>query len=330
MIKSAFVASEEMLSYVYARGRAERIAGKTDLLPKLIAPGGIDENLGLLADREVIFSTWGFPALTTSQIDAMPNLRAVFYAAGTVQYFARPLLERGIAVVSAWAANAIPVAEFASAQIILAMKGYFYNIRHHRAVGASNPPRHRGPGSYGDTVALLGAGMIGRKVIELLKRHSLSVIVFDPFLSDASADALGVRKVSLDEAFSAGLVVSNHLANNARTAGTITGAHIRSMRPRATFINTGRGATVREMEMIDALAARPDLTALIDVTDPDYPHRRLEWNSLPNVWLSDHIAGAEGDEVVRMADFMIEEFERWQHDLPLEYAVTLEMLETMA
>jgi len=52
--------------------------------------------------------------------------------------------------------------------------------------------------------------------------------------------------------------------------------------------------------------------------------------TLPNVQLSTHIAGALGDEVVRMADYCLEEFAAWERGEPLRYAVTPAMLETMA
>ena len=96
------------------------------------------------------------------------------------------------------------------------------------------------------------------------------------------------------------------------------------------FINTGRGATVAQDEMIAVLRQRPNLTALLDVTNPEPPLPDSPLHELLNVHLSTHLAGSIGDEVVRMADYMIDEFERWARGEPLRYAVTLEMLETMA
>ena len=62
---------------------------------------------------EFIFSTWGMPAFTEEEIKScLPSLKAVFYGAGTVQTFARPFLNCGVKVFSAWAANAVPVAEY--------------------------------------------------------------------------------------------------------------------------------------------------------------------------------------------------------------------------
>ena len=77
------------------------------------------------------------------------------------------------------------------------------------------------------------------------------------------------------------------------------------------------------------LRARPDLTALVDVTDPEPPARDSELWSLPNLVMSPHIGGTIGDEVPRLADVAIEEYEAWHSGRPLRYQVTREVLETM-
>lgn len=327
--KAALLAPPETAARVYGPEQRARLETLVALHPEVITPAQLDTLLPALAETEVLFSTWGMPCLTEAQLDALPNLKAVFYAAGSVQGFALSLLERGITVVSAWLANAVPVAEFTLAQVLLASKGYFRNAREfhttHEFRGA-----HRGPGAYGETVALLGAGAVGREVIRLLKPFSLKILVFDPFLSAESAQALGVEKVGLDEAFERGIVVSNHLANNERTRGMLTGAHFEKLRPGATFINTGRGQTVREDELLAVFRARPDLTALLDVTWPEpAPSDSPLWD-LPNARLSTHLAGSTGNEVRRMADWCLDELVRWQAGEPLRSAVTLAMLETMA
>jgi phosphoglycerate dehydrogenase-like enzyme len=155
-----------------------------------------------------------FQAQVLAHLDALPSLRAVFYAAGSVQSFARPLLERGVTVVSSWAANAVPVAEWTLAQILLANKGYWRNL-----AGASSPLTRTGAfvgaGNFGTAVSLLGAGQIGRRVAEFLRPFALRVQVFDLFLAREDAARMNVEQVSLEEAFAAGSVVSNHLANTA-------------------------------------------------------------------------------------------------------------------
>ena len=103
-----------------------------------------------------------------------------------------------------------------------------------------------------------------------------------------------------------------------------------AMRQDATFINTGRGATVVEDDMISVFRERQDLTALLDVTAPEPPKPDSPFYEMSNIHLTTHIAGSLGDEVVRMADYSIEEFQAWEQGRPLRYAVTREMLSTMA
>ena len=66
-------------------------------LSEIINKANIEENKDFLSDCEIAFSTWGMPKFTEEEIEKyMPKLKAVFYSAGTVQYFARPFLKKGI------------------------------------------------------------------------------------------------------------------------------------------------------------------------------------------------------------------------------------------
>ncbi len=324
----------DSIERVYGQGRREIVASLCRLHNAVVMPQTLEADLkqhaGALSQVEVIFSTWGMPRLSAAQLDRLPTLRAVFYAAGSVQGFARPLLERGIVVVSAWRANAVPVAEWTLAQILLSNKGFWRNARDCSSFEGRTQRPFSGRGNFGATVALLGAGAVGRSVIEMLRPFALKVVVFDPFLGEADARALGVELVSLQEAFERGAVVSNHLANNPQTVGMLRAEHFARMAPDAVFINTGRGATVDEDGLIRVLRERPDLTALLDVTWPEPPAADSPLYGLPNAHLTSHLAGSIGDEVVRMADYVIEEFRAWQQGRPLRYAVSLEQLDTMA
>lgn len=282
---------------------------------------------------EFIFSTWGMPVFTEEEIKScFPSLRCVFYGAGTVQKFARPFLARGVKVFSAWAANAVPVAEMTTAQIVLANKGYFVSSRVYRKEGvyAANAVFKRCNGNYGETVGIIGAGMIGSLVIGMLKAYRLKVLVFDPFLSDEKAAELGVVKCSLEELFARAFVVSNHLANNEQTRGMLNYDLFRRMRENAVFINTGRGAQVVEDDLVRILREREDLTALLDVTDPEPPVEGHPFYALPNCLLTPHIAGSAGDEVARMGEYMLEECKAYLSGTSTRYEVTEKMLETMA
>ena len=321
---------EDLLTHVYPESRIHRLKALADVHPVIVGKENLDDQLPELSEVEYIFSTWGMPRLRSAQIKQMSALKMVLYGAGTVKYFAEPLLQQGIRVVSAWAANGIPVAEFTVAQMTLASKGYFGLTRRLMSEGASAWKPTKAQGNYEVELSILGAGMVGREVIRRLSYHNANILVFDPFLSEADAKKMGVTLVGLSEAFERGYVVSNHLANVPETENMLRREHFLSMSTGSTFINTGRGMTVDEAGMIEALKTREDITALLDVTRQEPAAEDSPLYQLNNVWLSPHIAGSIGREVVRMADFVLDEFERELKGEPLLYEVTLEQLPTMA
>jgi len=189
---------------------------------------------------------------------------------------------RGIQLSSAWAANAVPVSEYTLAMILFGLKSGWQHALACRAQHSF--VRLPAAGAFGSTVGLVSLGMVGRMVLERLKPFAVHVLAYDPYVGAIEAAALGVELVALDELFRRSDVVSLHTPWLAETVGLITGAHLASMKPYATFINSARGAVVREDEMIAVLQARPDLCAVIDVT---YPHEPPLADSLlyslPNV-----------------------------------------------
>jgi len=307
--------------------------------PEQLALGEIRTNEQLtsgepMPEVEVIFSTWGMARLTTEQIAyLLPNLKAVFYAAGTVQYFARPFLERGVRIFSAWAANAVPVAEWALGQILLANKGFFQLDRRYRREGfeAACAYASHFEGNYDVKVGLLGAGMVGRKLIELLKPFRLEILVFDPFLSEEAAAELGVTKTSLEEIFETCPIVSNHLANNAQTKGMLGYDLFSRMSPWGVFINTGRNGQVVVPDLIRAMNEEPGRMAVIDVTDPEepLPAGHPLWDC-ENILITPHRAGSQRREIYRMGAYMFEEYERMTQGREVRYEVSEAMLATMA
>ncbi len=318
----------ENISRVYSKETTEKV----DLDPKIYCKEDIIGNKRF-ADTEFIFSTWGMPQFTEQEIkENLPNLKGVFYAAGSVQYFARPFLNCGVKVFSAWAANALPVAEYVMSAILLSCKGFLPLCRKMSEGDGADARAHRTDfrGNFGENVGIIGAGMIGKRVIELLKPFKLNVMVYDAFLPDSQAEELGVTKCSLETLFENCYVISNHLADNEQTKGMLNYSLFAKMRKNATFINTGRGAQVVEEHLAKVLNERPDITALLDVTIEEPPRSEHPFYALKNCFLTPHIAGSNGDEVHRMAEYMIEEFFRVISNEPTKYEVTPKMLDTMA
>jgi len=334
MKKAVFLGSRDKISEVYSAEVIGKLSEKLDVFPHVIAKATLGEYRDVLREADYVFSTWGMPHFTGEEIRAcLPRLKAVFYAAGSVQGFAREFLEEGVQVFSAWAANGVPVAEYTFAQILLASKGFFTKL-HRPSMGNVWDNRDPGivyPGNYEIRIGVIGAGMIGKMVIERLKTLGRTdILVFDPFLPDEKAEQLGVKKTGLDEIFAECDVITNHLANNPQTVGILNRRCFDAMKPHAVFINTGRGAQVVEDDMIAALYAVPTRTAVLDVTDPEPPRPDSPLYTMENVFLTPHIAGSIGNEVHRMAEYMYEEFCALEAGQPTRYSVTAEMLETMA
>ena len=104
-----FGSNQQQFSKVYTPEVLRELSAYGELSP-IINKNNITQHREFLNGCEIAFSTWGMPQFTKEEIaEYMPDLKAVFYSAGTVQYFARPFLESGIKVYSAFAANAVPV-----------------------------------------------------------------------------------------------------------------------------------------------------------------------------------------------------------------------------
>jgi phosphoglycerate dehydrogenase-like enzyme len=334
-VKAVFLAQSDnsFIRRVYDETTRSRLGEKAVFHPEFIHPQNAAHYADELREVEAAFSTWGIPDFSEEALRTyFPNLKALFYAAGSVQRFARPFLSRGITVMSSWAANAVPVAEYVAAQILLANKGYFLTSRLYKQDNYTEAKSavNMYPGNYKARVGIIGTGMVGRRVIGILRNYYVDIDVFDPFLSDSVAEQLGVRKTDLYQIFSHCDTISNHLANLSATVGMLNKEHFDRMLPHATFINTGRGAQVVEEDLIRALKEVPTRSAVLDVTNPEPVDKNSELLRLNNVILTPHIAGSLGREVARMGIYAADEFERYIANEPFQYQVTEDMLATMA
>ena len=326
-----FGTNQRQFSKVYTPEVLERLAEYGELSEKINIKN-LEQNREFLSDCEIAFSTWGMPKFTAEQIkEYMPKLKAVFYSAGTVQYFAKPFLESGVKVFSAFAANAVPVAEYTFAQISLASKGYFQAAKNYRPLfPRSFTFANASTGNFGCKVGLVGLGAIGCMVAERLRALDVEVYAYDPFVSQEKAAEYGVTLIGLEELFSQCDVISNHLANKPELKNVFNGKLFRKMKKYSTFINTGRGAQVAEYSLALSLLLHPSRTFVADVIKNEYfPYiNPLFW--CPNAVLTPHIAGSTGKEPQRMAYYMMEEMERFTKGEATKYEVTLEALARMA
>lgn len=330
------VKTKEKLNSVYTKNEVE--SNLQTLLPvEIYTKEDVIKNKDAFSQVKYVFSTWYMPTFTESEVkEYFPVLEAVFYAAGTVKYFAEPFLKNGIKVFSATRANGIAVAEFAAAQILLANKGYFQAQKECKrpffklSYKKARQYTFSKTGNYNAKVGLIGAGAVGSRVVELLKHYKLDIYVTDPYVSEERIHALGATKVELPELFRNCDVISNHLPDIPETKCELNYSLFVTMKPAATFINTGRGAQVLEKDLVQALKEQPHRCAVLDVYshEPLWPWSPLNWRK--NVFLTPHIAGSTSQEEQRMAEYMFDAYKDYIAGKQNINEVTIEMLARMA
>lgn len=324
MYKGIYILGETSYSDIYPERVRQKIESRVNMITQAYTSQSIAESLDVLQDVEVLFSGWGAPKLDEAFLKAAPRLKMVFYGAGSVKgMVTEAFWKRGIRLTSAYAANAIPVAEYTVSQIVFALKNGWRLSRAYQDPKTNRGMRAAFPvvGTFGSTVGLISLGMIARQVCQRLQAYDMNVIAYDPFATREQAEALGVQLCTLDELFERADVVSLHAPWLEETVGMITGEHFRRMKPGATFLNTARGAIVREPEMIEALQERPDLFAILDVTYPEPPVDDSPLYTMPNVVLTPHIAGSLGNEIARMGMYMADELGRYLAGEPLAWEI---------
>lgn len=296
--------SPEVFDLLFDDARLQRLRALTPA-----SSLAIDE--GDLSDTEILLTSWGAPRLDADLLDRMPRLRAVVHAAGSVQQLVSDeLWERGITVTSAADANAVPVAEYTFATIILAFKRAFVHMRSPSTVlewrDLVGSTRY---GSVGRTVGIVGFSRIGRRVVRMLHQlDGIRIIVADPFVSPQIVADAGAELLALDDMLGEVDVLSLHAPALPETRHMIGAAELAALHDGATVINTARGWILDH----DALLAECEsgrLDAVLDVTEPDPLPTDSPLRKLANVALTPHIAGSMGNEARRLADSALDDVE---------------------
>ena len=287
----------------------------------------------ILSEITVMVTGWGCPRIDKAVLARAPNLRLIAHAAGTVKSFIAPeVFDAGIVVTNAAAANAIPVAEFTLAAMLFANKhvfGFREMYRSNRDQTHAEQLTDRPVGNWRKTVGIVGLSRIGRRVIELLRPFDLSVLVHDPYLSEADAEALGLLNLPLDDLLGRVDVLSLHAPALDSTRHMIDERRLTMLRDGSTLINTARGSLVDQAALTRELVSGR-ISAVIDVTEPEVLPATSPLYDLPNVLLTPHIAGAIGRERERLGEMAVAEVERFLKGVPLAHQVTAATLHLQA
>ncbi|OPG03194.1 hydroxyacid dehydrogenase [Streptomyces sp. GKU 895] len=289
-----------------------RLRESVDIDDGLVAEDFTDPRVReVLARTEILVTGWGCPRLDPAVLDAAPELRAILHAAGSVKGFTAPeVWRRGITVSSAAVANALPVAEYTLAMILLAGKDAL--TARERLRGTRAHPGWGvvpGIGNLGRRVGVIGASRIGRRLLELLRPFDLRPALADPYVDTARAAELGVPLLELDDLLRTSDIVTIHAPDTPETRHLIGRRELALMPDGATLINTARGGLVDHEALVAELRSGR-LNAVLDVTDPEPLPAGSPLYDLPNAFVTPHLAGSQGNELARLGATVAEEAAR--------------------
>lgn len=282
---------------------------------------GLKEYMG--EPEEVIAHVGAAPILVThlaplsaTMFKAMPDLRLVAVSrGGPVNIDMGAAAGHGVTVVNTPGRNASAVAEFTIGAIIAETR----NIT--KGHDALRRGEYRGDLYRADvtgkelsemTIGVIGYGNVGTKVVRLLRAFGCRILVTDPYVQLAPADAAGgVAMVELDQLLAESDVVSLHPRVTEETRGMLDAKAFAAMKPGAVVVNTARGPLMDYDALYHALTEGSLRGAMLETfsiepTPPDWPLLQL-----PNVTLTPHIAGASIKTVRIAATKAAEEVRRW-------------------
>jgi D-3-phosphoglycerate dehydrogenase len=260
-----------------------------------------DEIIEQCKDADILVYTGLYTPFTERVLSHLPKCQLIArYGIGMDSVDLAAATKHGI-VVSNAAEYCVPeVADHATALILsLARRVTMLDrfVREGKWAGATT---HTGPIVRLSTqsVGFVGFGRIGRHAARNMGNIFGQLLAYDPFVSQAQADAFGVKIVSLDELLAQADYVSVHTPLMPETRGLIGAAELAKMKKNAFLINTSRGPVVDEAALIDALRNKQIAGAALDVFDPeplvdDSPLRQMD-----NVILTPHTAAYSEEAIV--------------------------------
>ena len=219
--------------------------------------------------------------------------------------------KRGIRIVNAPGRSAPAVADMAVGLMLAEMKDI---ARGHKSlmdgVWTKNYP-NTNPLNIRDmrrcTIGIVGAGQIGRKVIDRLRGFGSRIIVYDPFLSKNDVEAMGYTAVTLEDLLKQADIVSLHLRLSEKTEKFMGEKEFSLMKPTAYFINTARAGLVDEEALVEALKNRKIQGAGLDVFQKEPLPSDSPFLRLDNVTLTPHMAGSSADTFANSVELVRDE-----------------------
>jgi D-3-phosphoglycerate dehydrogenase len=232
-------------------------------------------------------------------IAAAPNLKVVARAGvGLDNVDIKAATTAGVMVVNAPTSNIISAAELTVGHI-LSLARHIPAAHASLAAGTWKRSAYTGVELYEKTVGIIGLGRIGALITQRLQAFGVQVIAYDPYVTTARAQQLGVELVSLEDLLKRADFTTIHMPKTPETVGMISDDQFALMKPTAFVVNVARGGLIDEDALHRALTSNTIAGAGLDVFVSE-PPKDSPLVSLPNVVVTPHL-GASTDEAQEKA-----------------------------
>jgi phosphoglycerate dehydrogenase-like enzyme len=268
------------------------------------------------------------PGLTREVLVACPELKIVALRSDRFGHgIDLPAAdELGIAVTDTDnISSAPPVAEWDLAMILLCLRNAGAVFRQMLAgtetwANAGNEAFVSGE-LTGRKVGLIGCGHVGQRLIELLAPFRVDLLVCDPYLPEEVANRLGIRRGDLDDTLRHAEILVVQVPLTPRTTRLIGDRELDLLGKGKILINCCRGKVMDQDALVRRLQAG-DLIAGLDVFDPEPLPRDHLLRTLPNAFITPHIAWYAPNVLHRYFQNAALEFERFFRGEPLQFPLT--------
>jgi D-3-phosphoglycerate dehydrogenase len=232
-----------------------------------------------------------------------PNLLAVCsLGAGYDSIDIADCNDAGIIVCNQSGANKEAVAEHALGLMLALSKKIAQSNAAMRRQQGLERFKYAGNDLLGKTVGIIGLGNIGGRVAEMCRGvFRMNVLAYDPYLSTAKIAAKGARKVELDELLAKADYITMHTPLNDSSRNIMGYDQFKAMKRTAYLVNTSRGGTYSEPDLVRALKEELIAGAGIDVFMEEPPPTDHPLMAFENVIVSPHNAGITHEAMANVA-----------------------------
>jgi len=196
---------------------------------------------------------------------AAPHLKVIARAGvGLDNVDIKAATAAGVMVVNAPTSNIISAAELTVGHI-LSLARHIPPAHGALAQGQWKRSKYTGIELYEKTVGIIGLGRIGALVAARLQAFGVNIVAYDPYITSARAQQLGVHPVTLDELLEQSDFVTIHMPKTPETTGMISAPQLKLMKPTAFVVNVARGGLIDEADLYTALVEGTIAGAGLDV-----------------------------------------------------------------